>query len=368
MRLNSDYYDTDFSIDYKGNRILIRNEGPEGERLIINGVQQDHNFGPNNGCLTGQIYDEENNPEVIEVFLGGMQTSDCVIKANGNLVYSVSRTEQNKTILEEEGPEKKKKKRNNSLLFPFLMIILIVICMAFLIPAMEKNQKTEPSPNTVDQQENTKTTASALDGNQESAAAPTEYMEVNYEWDYGKGTWSYDLKIPKSAYDYYKTIDRTKIHNYSYYVTDASDDEYLAALAGKFKEAAKEENYSDLDMVKNIILFVQSLDYVNDKVGTGYDEYPKFPLETLADQGGDCEDSAILLASLLRELGYGTVLLQFSDHMAVGVKGEASLPGSYYEFEGDRYYYVETTSTGWGIGDVPEQMKDQKAKILSVQR
>jgi hypothetical protein len=117
-------------------------------------------------------------------------------------------------------------------------------------------------------------------------------------------------------------------------------------------------------MVKNVIFFVQSLNYVDDKVGTGYDEYPKFPLETLADQGGDCEDSAILLASLLRELGYGTVLLQFQDHMAVGIKGESSIRGSYFELDGSRYYYVETTSTGWDIGEVPDVLKDQPAKIL----
>jgi len=163
-------------------------------------------------------------------------------------------------------------------------------------------------------------------------------------------------------------VERKKIKNYSYYVTDPTDDEYLAGLAGKFKEAAEKENYSDFDMVKNIIFFVQSLNYVDDKVGTGYDEYPKFPLETLADEGGDCEDSAILLASLLRELGYGTVLIQFTDHMAVGVKGEESIRGSYYEVDGIRYYYVETTSTGWGIGDVPDQMKGQPAKILSLNK
>ena len=151
-------------------------------------------------------------------------------------------------------------------------------------------------------------------------------------------------------------------------MTDKSDDEYLAGLAAKFKEAAEEENYSDLDMVKNIIFFVQSLEYVDDKVGTGYDEYPKFPLETLADQGGDCEDSAILLASLLRELGYGTVLVQFPNHMGVGVRGEDSLPGNYYEVDGVRYYYVETTSKGWSIGELPDQMKNQPAKILSLNK
>jgi len=368
MQLNSDYYDTDFEITYMGNQILIRNDGPEGESLFINGVLQDQNFSAHNGQLIGHIIDEENRKVVIEVFLGGQTTADCMIYANGELIHSRIPREEFAEKYRKEEPEKEKRRSN--LFFPFLVIVLIAVCMAVILPYMERGDSSgdptgEPS-NTVFQEEDGKTASPAAAGIGQDTGSGEEYIDVHYEWHYGKGTWTYDMKIPKPAYDYYKTVDRKKIKDYSYYVTDPSDDEYLAGLADKFKEAAQKENYSDLDMVKNIIFFVQNLEYVDDKVGTGYDEYPKFPLETLADEGGDCEDSAILLASLLRELGYGTVLIQFKDHMAVGVKGEDSIPGSYYEVDGTRYYYVETTSPGWDIGEVPEQMKDKPARILDL--
>jgi len=347
MQLNSDYYDTDFKLMYKGNRILIRNDGPEGESLFVNGVLQDQNFGPHNGRLVGHIFDENNQKEVIEVILGGIETADCMVYANGELIHSgVPKEEFIKPHAKEK--EVKKEKKRSGLLFPFLVILLMAVCVMILLPYLEE-EPSEPPAETVYREEGNDT---------------EDPIEVQYVWNYGDGTWTYDLKIPRSAYEYYKTVDRKKIKNYGYYVTDPTDDEYLAGLADRFKEAAEKENHSDLDMVKNIIFFVQNLNYVDDKVGTGYDEYPKFPLETLADEGGDCEDSAILLASLLRELGYGTVLIQFQDHMAVGVKGEDTIPGSYFEVDGTRYYYVETTSTGWGIGDIPEQMKDQPARIL----
>ena len=51
MQLRSDYYDTDFEFTYKGNKILVRNDGPEGESLFINGDLQDQNFGAHNGHL-----------------------------------------------------------------------------------------------------------------------------------------------------------------------------------------------------------------------------------------------------------------------------------------------------------------------------
>lgn len=359
MQLNSDYYDTDFELTYKGNRILIRNDGPEGESLFVNGVLQDQNFSAHNGNLIGHIFDENNRKEAIEVILGGRETRDCMVYADGNLIHSHIPREEH--IQAEQEPEKKKKR--SSLFFPFLMILLIAVCMIILLPYLRGSGSSGDSVNTVSREAGGTAESTARQENDNPAS---EYIEVSYSWNYGEGTWTYGFKIPTTAYEYYKTVDRKKIRNYSYYVTDPTDDEYLAGLAAKFREAAEKENYSNLDMVKNIIFFVQNLNYVDDKVGTGYDEYPKFPLETLADEGGDCEDSAILLASLLRELGYGAVLIQFPEHMAVGVKGEESIPGSYYEVDGARYYYVETTSTGWDIGDVPEQMKNQPAKILTL--
>ena len=351
-----------------GNKILIRNDGPEGESLFINGVLQDQNFSAHNGQLIGHIIDEENKKIVIEVFLGGQTTADCMVYANGELIHSWEPHEEFIEKYIKEAPQKEK--RRSSLGFPFFVILLIAVCMAVILPLMEKGNSTGDSSgkpsDTVFQEEDGKTASPAAAGAGQAAGSGSEYIEVHYAWNYGKGAWTYDMKIPKSAYDNYKTVDRKKIRDYSYYVTDPSDDEYLAGLADKFKEAAEKESHSDLDMVKNIIFFVQNLEYVDDKVGTGYDEYPKFPLETLADEGGDCEDSAILLASLLRELGYGTVLIQFDDHMAVGVKGEDSIQGSYYDVDGTRYYYVETTSPGWDIGEVPEQMKDKPARILDL--
>ncbi len=374
MRLTSDYYDTDFELIYKGNRILIRNDGPEGESLFINGVLHDQNFGAYNGRLAGLIDDENGEKELIEVVLGGRETKDCLVYADGALIYSHIPVQESRTAAEKAPVSKKKK---NGLFFPFLMILLIAVSMVAILPYLGGDSSREPSDE-VFQEDSTPASGDDLQedaeapdsggGQLEAPEAQDSYIEADYAWHYGKVAWTYQLRIPRSAYDSYKTVDRKKIRDYSYYVTDPTDDEYLAELAQKFKDAAKEENYSDLDMVKNIIFFVQNLEYVDDKVGTGYDEYPKFPLETLADQGGDCEDSAILLASLLRELGYGTVLIQFPDHMAVGVKGGKSIPGSYYEVDGTRYYYVETTSPGWEIGDVPEQMKGQPAKILSLNK
>ncbi|MEL7654955.1 MAG: hypothetical protein AAGU75_03490, partial [Bacillota bacterium] len=136
MQLNSDFYDTDFEVTYKGNKILIRNDGPEGESLFVNGVLQDQNFSAHNGQLIGHIFDEDNHKEVIEVILGGLETSDCLIYANGELIHTNVVHEE---FLEPHEEKKEKPKRRSNLFFPFLVIILVVVCIAIILPYMDKD-------------------------------------------------------------------------------------------------------------------------------------------------------------------------------------------------------------------------------------
>lgn len=192
-----------------------------------------------------------------------------------------------------------------------------------------------------------------------------QYKEVKYNWDYPYGliSWEYSLEIPIEAVEIYKSIDRNYIYGYTYYVTHEEDDPYMNSLANVFKNTGAKEDFNDWDMINLAVSFVQYLEYVSDIDGTGYDEYPKFPLETLYDKGGDCEDLSILLASLIRELGYGTVLVVTDNHMGVGIK--TSDEGN-FQYLGQEYYYIETTAPGWIIGDLPPELDGAAIRILPV--
>ncbi|MBX0288471.1 copper amine oxidase [Halomicroarcula sp. F28] len=165
------------------------------------------------------------------------------------------------------------------------------------------------------------------------------------------------LQVPEMLYQYYK--NRLRTPNYGAYVSDSYDDQYIQSVVNEFEEFGRQQGLNDVDIINEMMRFVQNLEYTTDEVSAGYNEYPKYPLETLVDREGDCEDSSILLASLLEQFGYGSVLLLFEDqqHMAVGVAGEAGIEGTYYEQNGRRYYYTETTSSGWTIGQLPTNME-----------
>lgn len=103
-----------------------------------------------------------------------------------------------------------------------------------------------------------------------------------------------------------------------------------------------EDRYAEL-----IISLVQSLEYKTDPVNLE----PKFPIETVVDKAGDCDDKSLLAAALLAREGYDVALLLFTPerHVALGIRGD----GEIYKNSG--YMYVEMTAPSL-IGFVPEEL------------
>ena len=186
----------------------------------------------------------------------------------------------------------------------------------------------------------------------------------DFAWSYGGKTWTLSLYIPERLYLYYRNKTRVPTQDYSVYVTHPLDDEYLSTIAEKFDEIALEEGYDEGETVNIVIAFVQSLPYTPDDISTSLDEYPRYPLETLVDSGGDCEDTSILTSALLDTMDYGVVLIDLPGHMAVGVDADAS--GSYWLHEGTRYYFVETTGEGWEIGQLPDEYQGETAHVYPI--
>ncbi|MDO8716581.1 MAG: hypothetical protein Q7J73_07230 [Dehalococcoidales bacterium] len=193
----------------------------------------------------------------------------------------------------------------------------------------------------------------------------TENVSRNYTWNY-RGKWTWEMHMPVSLYDYYRNLPRPRTNNYSVYVTHPLDDVYIDTLVEKMKNAAQRAHYTELQTVEFAAAFVQSLPYTLDSVTSPYDEYPRYPAETLVDNGGDCEDTSILLASILDRMGYKVVLLNPLNHMAVGVKISGNISGSSWEYKGDNYYYIETTGLNWRIGQLPDRYKDAAATVYPI--
>ena len=65
-------------------------------------------------------------------------------------------------------------------------------------------------------------------------------------------------------------------------------------------------------------------------------------------------------------MGYDAVLINPPGHLAVGILGSEGYSGSYYNYEGQHYYYCETTGERWTMGQIPSEYQGQSATIVQV--
>jgi len=184
-------------------------------------------------------------------------------------------------------------------------------------------------------------------------------LDRTYQWDFKGRSWTYTAEIPGSTYDYF--ADKKRVGDYSEYVLNTNDDALMGDLANLFIEEAQANSWDESYYIPFALSFVQSMPYTSDDITTGYDEYPRYPVETIVDEGGDCEDTSILFASIVREMGYEVALFYLEDdeHMAAGVlisqssidNWDKKYPLTYYTAtDGKKYAYCETTAEGWRFG------------------
>ena len=199
------------------------------------------------------------------------------------------------------------------------------------------------------------------------------YYEVRHSWKCNGRECSITLNISTELYDYYRN-DREHLAykylfnedemepNYYSFMLSEHDRPVMRAVANEFSRYATSEK----EAILIALTFVQSLPYAFDSDSKGEDEYVRYPVETLVDGCGDCEDKVALLAALLHEMDVDFVLLVLSDHMAVGVHcDEVNVP-RYMLFEGKRYYFLETTLPNWGIGDIPKDYYSTEMEVVPV--
>ena len=116
--------------------------------------------------------------------------------------------------------------------------------------------------------------------------------------------------------------------------------------------------------VNFVLAFVHALPYTEDII-TGYNDYHKYATETLAEGGGDCEDTSILFASILSGLDFEVALISLPRHLAIGVKG--NFRGAFLPYGNNKYYYCETTGAAdWRLGVLPPDYKGKIYQIMPI--
>ena len=188
-----------------------------------------------------------------------------------------------------------------------------------------------------------------------------------YNWDFNDEFFELDVDFEYNTYVYYRSLDHSidwsgyesyedVIDQYARFSTP--DAPYIAQLATTLETMANEAGYtSPLDVADFIHAFVGDIQYLYDLDDSGeQSDYPKYPIEMLWEQGGDCEDASALYISLVEALDYDAALmlglvkansdedwqghawpvLYLPDHSGDGWYGEDAKSSM-------RFYFVEST-------------------------
>jgi len=205
------------------------------------------------------------------------------------------------------------------------------------------------------------------DGAQDTAALTIEVLEIpegfvalRFEWIWEGETQRFDALVSWNLYQTYRGRLRIPfVDNYDYgvYVEDPLDDPTLGDLADALWEQA---GGTTTDYVRYVLRFVQyAIAYRADPPSA---EWPLYPIETLVDRAGDCEDASILYVSLLRERNVPCKLAfvdtddnGLPDHVLAFVPSASAIPSgcayslTVFEIDGKLYAVAETTGS---LGDL----------------
>ncbi|HAG11213.1 MAG TPA: hypothetical protein DCK76_07510 [Desulfotomaculum sp.] len=215
-------------------------------------------------------------------------------------------------------------------------------------------------------------------------------ISKSFTWSYQGVTYSWNIGIPEDLLEYSRNI---KDIVQEYYKSDGASqramfirsDTVLRSLISSLRATSngdlspwvtEEKNYKFAgymgealsDMASKYDYFHRA-EFVLSFIG-GAIPYKvadvQLPVQTLAENG-DCDCKSILLAAILKSMDYKVALVEFPDHFAVGVAFEddqvpVDREPLYYDYEGTKYYFAETTTAGWRIGDAGS--KNRRNAIL----
>ncbi len=203
-----------------------------------------------------------------------------------------------------------------------------------------------------------------------SFSLPSHCLAANGVYSYwlldhpdGSTRYSLTVAVTTSLYDYYSSKSHTLfLYEFAKFVTPAA----LEPISENLWSIYDNEE----DFANGVLMILHQIPYeVSD---------PKYPVETIVQNQGDCDTFSYIAASIMKAGGLDVVLLYYEteSHMNVGVHllqapQDARSTVYYYSYEGKRYYVAECTGgnwqNGWRVGECPEEFAGTSAHVITLE-
>jgi hypothetical protein len=176
------------------------------------------------------------------------------------------------------------------------------------------------------------------------------------------------ISITPSLYNYYGNSSHTvnEDSDYAKFITPQA----VAPIAESIQKVTDKLPHNDEQFADAVLMMVHQIPYVITD--------PKYPVETLKDNSGDCVELSFLAASIMKAGGLDVILIHYKginpEHMNVGVYlpnkpvyHTLTSPLTSFEYDNKTYWTAEATPAGnWRVGDQSEALAGTSAVITPV--
>ena len=164
--------------------------------------------------------------------------------------------------------------------------------------------------------------------------------------------------------------EKTFWHNF-YFGLYNHDKNQLAPLQDSLKALAATQNIPKHELAYTIVSFVQDIPYhyiLSDDSCSTHTDFPCVPsqrygvlspIEFLYSLSGDCDTRTVLLFTLLKNMGYSPVIVNSAQYGHSMLAIDIPTEGDFFEHKGRKFYFWETTATGWMPGMLPPEMSNK---------
>lgn len=196
----------------------------------------------------------------------------------------------------------------------------------------------------------------------------------DYEWYYKSVKYSLSITVDYQEYKDYceknsngraPQTDSTRLKLVDY------NSSFVTELATKLSSKMPSTLKTDVERANFVLKFVQlCTKYQTDIDRYNQLEHWKYPMETIFERSGDCEDTSILYSALMKAMGYDSCLVLYIEGYKEGHAGsgvgldDGSGSGRCYPVGGVNYYYCETTSDEKDVGEPTTGYDDAQVLVV----
>jgi hypothetical protein len=176
-----------------------------------------------------------------------------------------------------------------------------------------------------------------------------KFTKTSFPFEYEGNIYFFNTKLNQSLIEYYRELPPIEIG--SMYLNYGLSNVVKNSLVKEMKQAiAQLPDYQALDF---LLSFTQkAFNYQDDMDRYGEEKF-SMPEETLLNYYSDCEDRAMLFATLVKEvLGLHSVALYYKSarHINIGVESTHTVHKGNFTFNEQQYIICEPTYTGFRVG------------------